>query len=84
MGPASIEEMERINIVMSRSQGAEFPLRNPYTMNMDRSWNRNCYTCRGFGYLAKNCRNQNKNNNRRMETEDNNNLKEEQDLIVFD
>ena len=45
--------------------------------------NRNCYACGGFGYIAKNCRNQNMGMNKRMEIE-NNNLKEEYDLIVFD
>ena len=30
--------------------------RNPYTMDVDRS-NRNCYSCGGFGHLARNYRN---------------------------
>jgi len=54
-----------------------------YAMDMNRN-SRNCYTCGGFGHLAKNCRNRRTGMNRRMEVEqDNNNLKEEQDLIVF-
>ena len=29
--------------------------RDPYTIEVDRE--RNCYTCRGFGYMAHHCRN---------------------------
>jgi len=29
---------------------------NPYTMEVD-CGNRNCYNCRGFGHLTRNCRN---------------------------
>jgi len=84
-GPALIEGVERTNTVMVRpqQQGAGFPPKNSYAMDVDRRMNRNCYACKGFGHIAKNCRNQNMSMNRRMETE-NNNLKEEQDLIVFD
>jgi len=32
--------------------------RNPYAIKIDRG--RNCYSCRGFGHLAWNCRNQRK------------------------
>ena len=36
--------------------GYGVPLRrDPYAMEVDRG--RNCYTCRGFGYMARNCRN---------------------------
>jgi len=46
--------------------------------------NRNCYACGGFGHLARNCRNRRTEMNRGIEIEqNNNNLKEEQDLIVF-
>ena len=77
-GPAPMEGVKRTNTVMERpqQQGAGFPLRNPYTMNVDRRMNRNCYTCVNFGHIAKNCRNWNMGMNKRMETE-NNNLKEE-------
>ena len=63
---------------MNPQQRAEFSRRNPYTMDIDRRENRNCYVYRDFEYLARNCK------NREMEMDNNNNLKEEQDLIVFD
>jgi len=45
-------------------------------MDVDRRENRNCYTCEGFGHLARNCRNRGTGMNRRIEVEqDNNNLK---------
>ena len=46
-----------MNTVMVYSnQRARFALCNLYTMDMD--WkNRNCYSCGGFGYLARNCKN---------------------------
>ena len=53
-------------------------------MDVNRRMNKNCYACRGFGHLARNCRNRKTEMNRRMEVDNNNNLKEEQDLIVFD
>ena len=31
------------------------PRKDPYTMEVDRR--RNCYTCGGFGYMARHCRN---------------------------
>ena len=57
---------------MARPQqlGAEF--RNPYTMDVDRSQNRNYYACGGFRHMAKNCRNRGMGMNRRMDqVEDN-------------
>jgi len=59
-GPALMEGVERTNVVVVRGQGAgqgmEVPLRqDPYTMEVDRG--RNCYTCGGFGHMARNCRN---------------------------
>ena len=53
-GPTPMEGVERTNAAMVRSQqqGAGFSPRNPYTMNVDRRENRNCYTCGGFGHLA--------------------------------
>jgi len=69
--------VERINAAMARpqQQGAGFPQRNPYAMDVNRRENRNCYTCEGFGHLARNCRNRGM-TNRRMEVDQeiNNNL----------
>ena len=57
MGPALIEGVERTSVVMVCSnQRAWFAQQNLYAMEVDRS-NRNCYSCEGFGYLARNCRN---------------------------
>ena len=58
-GSALMEEVERMNVAMVRpqQQGTGFPQRNPYTINMNRRENRNCYACGGFGHLARNCRN---------------------------
>ena len=44
--------------------------------------NRNCYTYRGFGHIAKNCRNERVEMNRRIEVEqDNNNLNRDRGLV---
>ena len=52
-----MEGIERMNIIMVHpNQRAKFTQYNPYTIDMDRG-NRNCYNYRGFGYLARNCRN---------------------------
>jgi len=54
-------------------------------MDVDRRENRNCYVCGGFGHLARNCRNRGIGMNRKIEMEqNNNNLKEEWNLIVLD
>jgi len=72
-----MEGVERMNAAMARpqQQGAGFPQRNSYAMDVDRRENRNCYACGGFGHLARNCRNRMR-MNRRMEVEQdsNNNL----------
>jgi len=79
-----MEGVERMNMAMvNPQQRAGFPQRNPYAIDVDRRENRNYYVCRGFGHLARNCRNEGMEMNRRMEVDNNNNLKEEQDLIVF-
>ena len=70
--------------MVNSQQRTEFPQRNPYAMDVDRRENRNCYTCGGFEHLVRNCRNREMEMNRRMEMDNNNNLKEEWDLIVFD
>ena len=72
-GPAPIEGAERTNTIMvNPQQRVGFLPRNPYTMDVDQG-NRNCYTYRGFGYLARNCRNQGIEMSRRIETENNTN-----------
>ena len=38
------------------NQKTGFTQCNPYAIDMNRG-NRNCYSCGGFGYLARNCRN---------------------------
>jgi len=70
-----MEGVERTNVAMARpqQQGAGFPQRNPYTMDVDRRENQNCYVCGGFGHLARNCRNQGM-TNRRMEVDQDSNL----------
>jgi len=68
-----MEEVERTNMAMATSQQrAGFPQRNLYTMDVDRRENRNCYACRGFGHLARNCRNR-VGMNRKMEIEQDSN-----------
>ncbi len=43
-------------VVREQGQGAGFsPRRDPYMMEIDRG--RNCYACRGFGHMARHCRN---------------------------
>ena len=59
-GPAPMEGIERTNTVVVRGQGqgqsAGVPLRrDPYAMEVDRG--RNCFACRGFGHMARHCRN---------------------------
>ena len=57
-GPAPMEGVERTNAVVVRGagQGVGAPSRrDPYVMEVDRE--RNCYTCGGFGHMARNCRN---------------------------
>ena len=59
-GPAPMEGIERMNIVVVREQrqgqgvGAP-PRRDPYAMEIDRE--RNCYVYGGFGHMACHCRN---------------------------
>ena len=96
-GPAPIEGVERINTVMVCSnQRAVFAQHNLYAMDVNRG-NRNCYNYRGFGHLARNCRNRGMGNKigegKRLEyrnrsmikggNENNSNLNEDRDLIVL-
>ena len=53
---APMERVERMNmiIVYPQQQQAVFvPRCNPYAIEVDHS--RNCYSCRRFEYLARNC-----------------------------
>ena len=57
-GPAPMEGIERTNAVVVRGQGqgAGIPPRwDPFVMEVDRG--RNCFACRGFGHMARYCRN---------------------------
>jgi len=59
-GPALMEGVERMNVVVVRGQGVGqrmgVPLRwDPYAIEVDRG--RNCYACGGFGHMARHCRN---------------------------
>jgi len=86
-----MEEVEKTNAVVVRNpiQGQEERevgiKRDLYAMEIDRR--RNYYSCRGFGYLAQNYKNQGRiSQERRIEYRDNesnsNNLKEEENLVV--
>jgi len=60
IGLALMEGVEGTNTVVVRRTGQEqgmgVPLRwDPYTIEVDQG--RNCYTCRGFGHIARHCRN---------------------------
>ena len=98
-GSAPIKKVKRTNIVIvcSQQQRVEFAQCNPYTIDVDRRENRNCYNYRRFRYLARNCRNRGMRNRigegRRLEyrqklmIEGNNrqnNLNGEGDLVVLD
>ena len=61
-GPALIEGVERTNAVVVRrseagvGQNMRVPPRwNPYAIEVDHG--KNCYVCRGFGHMARHCRN---------------------------
>ena len=59
-GPAPMEGIEWTNAVVIRGQGQGQgtgipPRRDPFAMEIDRG--RNCYACRGFGHMARHCRN---------------------------
>ena len=87
-----------MNVVMVHpNQRAGLAQHNLYAMDVDRG-NRNCYSCRGFGHLAKNCRNRGIENRigeeRRLEYrnrriiekgngQNNSNLNGDSDLIVL-
>ena len=59
-GPAPMEGVEKTNAVVVRGSGVGqnvgVPLRwDPYAIEIDRE--RNCFACRGFGHMARHCRN---------------------------
>jgi len=57
-GPAPIEGVEWMNVVVVRGAGQEAgipPRWDPYAMEIDRG--RNYFACRGFGNMACHCRN---------------------------
>jgi len=94
MGPALMEGVERTNAVVLREQGMGQgagvpPRRDPFAMEVDRG--RNYFACRGFGHMARHCRNWGRRiaENRRVEygggrieeiTNIGNNLKEGENL----
>ena len=85
-----MEGVERTNTVIVRGpgQGAGAPpRRDPYAMEVDRG--RNCYACRGFGHMARHCRNRGRiAEGRRVEFKGNykhsNTLKGEENLESLD
>jgi len=99
-GPTPMEEVERTDAVMICPQQRVGSIqRSPYAMDVDRRKNRNCYSCGGFGHLARNCRNRRIGNKigegrrleyggtkgqRRMGGGNRKNLNREQDLILLD
>ena len=57
VGPILMEGVERTNAVMTCfNQRAGFAPWNLYAIDMDRG-DRNCYSCKSFKHLARNCRN---------------------------
>ena len=89
--------VKRTNIVIvCFNQRAEFAPHNLYAIDVDQE-NRNCYSCGGFGYLARNCKNRRIENKieksrrleykQRLRIEGNSgqdNLNREEDLVVLD
>jgi len=56
-GPAPIERVEKTNaVIVHPNLRGEFAQRNPYAIDINKN-NRNCYNCKRFGHLARNCRN---------------------------
>jgi len=59
--PTPMEGVERTNAVVFRGSGVEQRAGAPpprwdlFAMEVDRG--RNCYVCRGFGHMARHCRN---------------------------
>ena len=82
--------VERTNaVIVSPNQWAELVSQcNPYTIEIDQG--KNCYSCRGFRHLVRNCRNRDRiGQERRIEYGNNlnnrqRNLNGEKNLIVLD
>jgi len=54
--PTLMEGVERTNaVIVQLQQRTGLAQCNPYAMEVDRE--RNCYTCGGFGHMARHCRN---------------------------
>jgi len=75
-GPVPMKGVERTNAVMVHpNQRAGFAQHNLYVIDIDQE-NRNCYSYRRFGHLARNCRNRGTRNRigkrRRLEYRQNN------------
>jgi len=90
--PAPIKEVERTNTIVVRNllqkqeEREERIRRDLYVINVDKE--RNCYSCEGFGHIAKNCRNQSVvGQERRIEYGNNlnirDNLKEKKSQVVL-
>jgi len=72
-----MEGVKRMNtVIVCPQQRVRFAQQNLYAMEVDKS-NRNCYSCGGFGHLARNCRNRGAENRigkgRRLEYDGNGN-----------
>ena len=92
-----MEGIERTNAVVVRGQGQSMgapPRQDSFAMEVDHG--RNCYACRGFGHMARHCRNQDQRgrvaDNRRVEYKGGrieeilnfeNNLKERENLELL-
>ena len=67
-----MEGVKRTNAVVLRGAGQEVgvpPRWDPFVMEIDRG--RNCYACRGFGHMARHCRNKGRGmQERRVEIEE--------------
>jgi len=92
-----IERVEKMNvIIICLQQSIGIVQRDPYAIDVNRREGRNYYNCKGFRHMAKNYKNRRVGNRigegrklkyeqGRIEEENrSSNLKEEEDLIVFD
>ena len=84
--PDPIEGVEKINVIMvySQQQVVFVPRYNLYIIDINRR--KNCYNCEGFRHMARNCKNWRAVEQGRMISyqENNDNLKENKNLIVLD